>query len=108
LKNDHQLLIEMQCDRQSVQHIRFHPVFIHRFRTLPAEGPPRDFIIERMSMLCRELGTRVAPEDLSIHPAGSTDDGAGHSLPCSGADYQELPTCARLTEKERWGNGTLR
>lgn len=57
--NDHQLLFELEVSRKSFEKIRFHPIFVESCMALPAAGRHRDFVIERITRLCREMGTAV-------------------------------------------------
>jgi poly-gamma-glutamate synthesis protein (capsule biosynthesis protein) len=65
-RNDHQLLIEMVCDRTQAHQIRLHPVIIDRCQTRPATGASRDEIVRRMTQQCQALGSVLLPDDLSI------------------------------------------
>ena len=59
LRNDHQLLFEVQLDDDALRHIVLHPVFIRRGRAVPADHTQRAWIYARMQALCRDLGTEA-------------------------------------------------
>ena len=68
-RNDHQLLIEIEFDRTAMRHIQLHPVFIEHCQARPATGEQLDYIVDQMTVLCRELGSELSSSDLSIHLA---------------------------------------
>lgn len=59
LRNDHQLLFEMEIDRGAVQRIFLHPVLIADCQARPATGAQYDFIARRIAALCDPMGTQV-------------------------------------------------
>ena len=61
-KNDHQLLFDLELTRSEVRRIDLHPVFIEDCRTLPATGDQFEFIVDRITGLCAEMGTKVQRE----------------------------------------------
>lgn len=58
-RNDHQLLFEMELDRAELHCISFHPVVIKACRTEFAKGEEERYIVDWMTALCNEMGTRV-------------------------------------------------
>ncbi len=60
LRNDHQLLFELELTRTALRGIRLHPVFIDHCRVAPASGEQFETIAQRATTLCAEMGTRVA------------------------------------------------
>jgi poly-gamma-glutamate synthesis protein (capsule biosynthesis protein) len=63
LRNDHQLLFDVQLDDAVLRRIVLHPVFIRRGRVAPADHTQRAWIYTRMQALCRDLGTMARMED---------------------------------------------
>lgn len=59
LRNDHQLLYEMEIERGAVQRILLHPVFIADCQARPATGAQYEFIAKRIAALCYPMGTQV-------------------------------------------------
>mgnify|MGYP000330100766 CR=1 FL=1 len=59
LRNDHQLLYEMEIDHGAVQRIWLHPVFIDDCQARPATGAQYDFIARRITALSDAMGTKV-------------------------------------------------
>lgn len=59
LRNDHQLLYEIEIDDGAVQRILLHPVFIADCQARPAAGAQYDFIARRITALCDAMGTQV-------------------------------------------------
>ena len=56
LRNDHQLLFEIELDRHAVQRIVLHPVLIADCQARPATGTEYDFIAKRITALCDAMG----------------------------------------------------
>lgn len=68
-RNDHQLLFELELDRAALRRIRLHPVLIKDCRAQPAQGEQREYIAQRITRLCAEMGTEVRRSDgLEIIP----------------------------------------
>ncbi len=67
-KNDHQLLFELLIREDKVTGINLYPVFIENCRTIPANDEQYDFIAQRASMLCAELGSKLIkyPDHLAL------------------------------------------
>jgi poly-gamma-glutamate capsule biosynthesis protein CapA/YwtB (metallophosphatase superfamily) len=63
LRNDHQLLFELELTRSALQRIMLHPVFIEDCRVRPAEGEQFEYIASRAIELCAEMGTRLERTD---------------------------------------------
>lgn len=61
-RNDHQLLFEMEFTRSALRRISLFPVFIQDCQALPATGKQSEYIVQWMSALCQEMGTRVHRE----------------------------------------------
>lgn len=61
-RNDHQMLFELDLDARRVLKLAMRPLFIEDCRSAPAHAAARDWIIERMRVLCRELGTHTEVE----------------------------------------------
>ena len=61
-KNDHQLLFEMELSRDALRRISLHPVFIANCQARPATGVQFEHIVNWMTLVCSELGTRVRQE----------------------------------------------
>ena len=59
LRNDHQLLFEMEIEHGAVQRILLHPVLIADCQARPATGAQYDFIASRITALCDAMGTQV-------------------------------------------------
>ena len=59
LRNDRQLLFDMELTRSALRRIRLHPVWIHEGQARPAQPEMADAIIDRMRLLCGELNTRI-------------------------------------------------
>ncbi len=57
--NDHQLLFEFELTRQALTRISLHPVFIEHCQAQPATGKQAEHIVEWISSVCNEMGTRV-------------------------------------------------
>lgn len=76
LRNDHQLLFDMEIEGGAVRRILLHPVLIADCQARPATGAQYEFIARRMTALCDAMGTQVNRfhEKLWIDavPAGST------------------------------------
>ncbi len=72
LRNDHQLLFEVELSKSRFEKIRLHPVLIEDCRTVPAVGESREFIIGSIEKLCREMGTGLRREQglVEIVPKG--------------------------------------
>ena len=70
LRNDHQLLFEVQLGEDALRRIVLHPVFIRHGRVAPADHTRRTWIVTRMQALCRDLGTtaRLDGDQLVIEP----------------------------------------
>jgi poly-gamma-glutamate synthesis protein (capsule biosynthesis protein) len=70
LRNDHQLLFEVQLGEDVLRRIVLHPVFIRHGRVLPADHTQRTWTYARMQALCRDLGTtaRLDGDLLVIEP----------------------------------------
>lgn len=64
-RNDHQLLFELEFSDTTLQRILLYPVFIEEFQTKPANETQFQFIQNRMTELCREMGTKI--ERLNLH-----------------------------------------
>jgi poly-gamma-glutamate capsule biosynthesis protein CapA/YwtB (metallophosphatase superfamily) len=62
LRNDHQLLFELELDHHAVRRLVMTPLFIANCQVGPANAAQRGWIHARMTRLCRELGTSVAAE----------------------------------------------
>lgn len=73
LRNDHQLLFELELDRDAVRRVSLHPVLIADCQARPATGAQYDFIAKRITALCDPMGTQVHRfhEQLWIDPAAS-------------------------------------
>lgn len=72
LRNDHQLLFELELTRTALRAIRLHPVFIHDCRVAQADEAQFEYIAQRATALCAELGTQVRREgDWLIIPCGA-------------------------------------
>lgn len=65
-RNDHQLLFELELSHDSLLRIFFHPVFIQYCRVRPATGAQFAHIVEWMTRMCDELGTRVRQRDAVV------------------------------------------
>ena len=74
LRNDHQLLFEVQLGDDALRRIVLHPVFIRHGRAAPADHTQRTWIYTRMQALCRDLGTaaRLDGDLLVIEPDAAT------------------------------------
>jgi len=74
LRNDHQLLFEVQLGDDALRRIVLHPVFIRRGRAAPADHTQRTWAYTRMQALCRDLGTRARLDGdlLVIEPDAAT------------------------------------
>lgn len=59
LRNDWQMLFDMELTRTALRGIRLHPVQIEDCQARLASGAAAEAIVERMAMLCKELGTRL-------------------------------------------------
>lgn len=59
LRNDHQLLYDMEIGDGAVQRIVLHPVFIDDCQARPATGAQFDFIARRITALSDAMGTQV-------------------------------------------------
>lgn len=70
-RNDHQLLFGMELTRSDLRRIFLHPVMISARQTSSAGGEQFEFIADRMTMLCAELGTRVHRQDGKIWIEGT-------------------------------------
>jgi len=70
LRNDHQLLFDLQLGDAALRRIVLHPVCIRHGRALPADHTRRTWTCTRMQALCRDLGTpsRMDGELLVIEP----------------------------------------
>jgi poly-gamma-glutamate synthesis protein (capsule biosynthesis protein) len=58
-RNDHQLLIELELDRDTLRGVRFYPVFIGMCQARMATPEQAGYIAERMTRACEKMGTRV-------------------------------------------------
>lgn len=58
-RNDQQVLLEMALDRTALRRLSFQPVFIDDCQVRFACGAVAESIVQRMSLLCSELGTTV-------------------------------------------------
>ncbi|GAB3538200.1 CapA family protein [Noviherbaspirillum agri] len=58
-RNDHQLLVELDLSPERVRRITLHPVFIERCQTRTARGDEARYIIDWMTVLCKEMGAKV-------------------------------------------------
>jgi poly-gamma-glutamate synthesis protein (capsule biosynthesis protein) len=69
-RNDHQLLFELWLRDGRLERMLLHPLFIQGCRVAPADAAQRAWIVKQMTMLCRELGTKlgVEGERLVIEP----------------------------------------
>jgi poly-gamma-glutamate capsule biosynthesis protein CapA/YwtB (metallophosphatase superfamily) len=74
LRNDHQLLFEVQLGADALARIVLHPVFIRHGRVAPADHTQRAWGYTRMQALCRDLGTaaRLDGDVLVIEPDAAT------------------------------------
>jgi poly-gamma-glutamate synthesis protein (capsule biosynthesis protein) len=74
LRNDHQLLFEVQLGDDALRRIVLHPVFIRHGRAAPADHTQRTWSYTRMQALCRDLGTRARLDGdlLVIEPDAAT------------------------------------
>jgi poly-gamma-glutamate synthesis protein (capsule biosynthesis protein) len=74
LRNDHQLLFDVQLDDDALRRIVLHPVFIRHGRAAPADHTQRTWTYTRMQALCRDLGTptRLDGDLLVIEPDVTT------------------------------------
>lgn len=61
-RNDHQLLFELWLGGGRLERLLMHPLFIRRFRVVPADAGQRAWIFKQMEMLCREFGTEIRTE----------------------------------------------
>jgi len=59
LRNDHQLLFELELSRAALLRLRLYPVLIEDCRASPAQGEAFEFIARRITELCAEMGSRV-------------------------------------------------
>lgn len=59
LRNDLQLLFQLELDRKAVRRIVLHPVQIAECQARPATGAQYDFVARRMASLCEALGTQL-------------------------------------------------
>lgn len=66
LKNDHQLLIELEIAQDRVSCMQFHPVFIRDCQTVPANEQQTDFIATSMQALCAKLNAVVQLQGESL------------------------------------------
>jgi poly-gamma-glutamate capsule biosynthesis protein CapA/YwtB (metallophosphatase superfamily) len=66
LKNDHQLLFEIETKGGALQRIRFHPVFIMNCQTQHANPEQSEYIASRIVRLSAEMGTEVQQKDGQI------------------------------------------
>jgi poly-gamma-glutamate synthesis protein (capsule biosynthesis protein) len=57
--NDHQLLIELELDAESLQRVLLHPLLIEDCQVRKATGSHFERIVETMGSLCEEMGTQV-------------------------------------------------
>ena len=82
LRNDHQLLFELEIDGSALRKVLLHPVVIADCQARPAVGAQYDYIARRMTGLCDAMGTQVNrfQEQLWIDAAaGSATSSAGSS-----------------------------
>ena len=72
LRNDHQLLFELDIKGGALQSISLHPVVIANCQARPATGAQYDYIARRITGLCDAMGTEVNrfEERLWIDAAG--------------------------------------
>ncbi|WLI90294.1 CapA family protein [Massilia sp. R2A-15] len=63
LRNDRQLLFDMELSRTALRRIRLHPVWIDACQARPAAPDMAKAIIDRMALLCGELNTRIERSD---------------------------------------------
>lgn len=66
LRNDHQLLIELEIVEKKIKRIVLHPIFIKNCQTLLAEKAQFDFIAKRMKTLCAEFDTPIEEQDRKL------------------------------------------
>lgn len=59
LRNDRQLLFEMELTRGELRKICLHPVWIHDCQARPAAPATAEAIVKRMTLLCAELESRI-------------------------------------------------
>lgn len=65
-RNDHQLLFEMDFTRDALRRISLHPVFISDCQVRPATGAQFEHIVQWMTLVCNEMGTRVHRDGGSV------------------------------------------
>jgi poly-gamma-glutamate capsule biosynthesis protein CapA/YwtB (metallophosphatase superfamily) len=58
-RNDRQLLFQLDLTQRALRRIELHPVFIEDCRTQPADAQQAQHIVQWMSAMCGEMGTRV-------------------------------------------------
>lgn len=58
-RNDRQLLFQLILDEEGVVRVRAYPLELEFARTHPAGAEAREWIAERFSSMCRDLGSRV-------------------------------------------------
>lgn len=76
LRNNHQLLFEIECERRRLAWIRVHTLVIDACQVLPANPAQSSWIADRFAERCAELGTDVRQEG-----GGIWIDGAGSGAP---------------------------
>jgi poly-gamma-glutamate synthesis protein (capsule biosynthesis protein) len=58
-KNDHQLFFELEVKGSDLDRITLHPIFIQKCQTVPAKEEQFEYIVKKMTGLCKEMGTKV-------------------------------------------------
>ncbi|MBZ2205778.1 CapA family protein [Massilia soli] len=59
LRNDHQLLFELDIEGNALRKVLLHPVLIADCQARPATGAQYDYIARRITGLCDAMGTQV-------------------------------------------------
>lgn len=72
LRNDHQLLFELELTRERLRRLTLHPVLIDACQAQFARGEDFRWIAHRMTTLCAEFGTRVHQDGGKIWVEGAT------------------------------------
>lgn len=81
LRNDRQVLFEVELVGGSVRRMGLRPVLIGRCRVVPAARSDFEAVVERATKLCAELGTRVRREGSQVWVEAGPGPAAGAGRP---------------------------
>jgi poly-gamma-glutamate capsule biosynthesis protein CapA/YwtB (metallophosphatase superfamily) len=86
LRNDLQLLFELELHGDGLHRIVMHPIAIEACRAAPADAAEMRYIFDEMRLLCVELGTTVHEDGtrLLINPAEASPMPSPYRAPSSG------------------------